>query len=472
MNLNELTISKAHAGLKAGDFSAEELTRACLDRIKKRNKDLNAFIEVDEEGALQAARNVEIKTPLSGIPMGIKDIYCVKGWECTAASKILKGFKPPYDATAISKLRDSGTVLLGRTNMDEFACGASTEHSCFGPTKNPHDLARVPGGSSGGSAASVADDMCLGAMGTDTGGSVRQPASLCGCVGLKVTYGRTSRFGVMAMASSWDTISPFAKTTEDAALILQEIAGKDPKDSTTPDKSVPNYTEALTGDVRGLKIGVPKEYFGEGVEEETASKVMEAVRALEKAGAILKEVSLPNMKYAIALYYIAMPAELSANLARYDGIRFGRKPSDTGEDLMDYYRNARTEGFGEEIKRRIMIGTYVLSAGYYDAYYKKAQQVRTLVIRDFDRVFEEVDVLCGPVSPYPAFKLGENLDDPLKMYMADLLTIPASAAGIPGLSVPCGKSSGGLPIGLQIMGRQFDEETVLQVGDAWEKIRG
>lgn len=471
--LNELTISEAHEGLKAKKFSSEEIVRDCLARIEKRNPELNAFIEVDEKGALEAARQVDKdgpKTPLSGIPFGLKDLYCVKGWETTSGSKILKGFKPPYDATAVSRLRDAGAVLLGRTNMDEFACGTSTEHSCYGVTKNPVDPEYVPGGSSGGSAVAITDDMCLGALGTDTGGSVRQPASLCGCVGLKVTYGRNSRFGVVAMASSWDTISPFGKTVKDAALTLQAIAGKDERDSTTPDVPVPDYSAALTGDVKGLKIGIPKEYFEEGVEEETASKVMAAVEELKKAGAEVKDVSLPSTKYAVALYYVVMPAELSANMARYDGIRFGLKPSEDGEDLIDYYKNVRAEGFGDEMKRRIMIGTYVLSAGYYDAYYKKAQQVRTKAIEDFDRVFEEVDVLCSPTSPYPAFKLGENLSDPLKMYMADALTIPASTAGIPALSVPCGTSKDGLPIGMQVMGKQFDEETVLRVGDAWERL--
>jgi len=469
MDLNQLTIWEAHEGLKAKKFSSEDLTNACIKRARERNPEVNAFVEITEDFALEQARLVDkdgAAGPLSGIPIGIKDLFSVKGYETTAGSKILKGYKPPFDATAVAKLREAGAVFLGRTNMDEFACGSSTEHSCYGNTKNPCDLERVPGGSSGGSAAAVADMMCIGAIGTDTGGSIRQPVSLCGSTGLKPTYGRVSRFGVIAMASSWDTVGPFGKDVKDLALMLQVIAGNDKRDSTTPERPVPDYMAALDKNVKGLKIGIPKEYFGEGVEDETRDMVMNAVRSLEKQGAILQEVSLPMTKYALAVYYVSMPAELSANLARYDGIRFGIKPSEDGSDLEEYYRNVRGEGFGDEIKRRIMIGTYVLSAGYYDAYYKKAQEVRTKIIDDFNRVFEEVDVLCGPVSPYPAFKFGENLADPLKMYMADVLTIPASTAGLPAASVPCGMSSGGLPIGFQVIGRQFDEENVLRVGDS------
>lgn len=468
MDLNQLTIWEAHEGLKAKKFSSEDLTNACIKRARERNPEVNAFVEITEDIALEQARRVDsdgISGPLAGIPIGIKDLFSVKGYEVTAGSKILKGYKPPFDATAVAKLREAGAVFLGRTNMDEFACGSSTEHSCYGNTKNPCDLERVPGGSSGGSAAAVADMMCIGAIGTDTGGSIRQPASLCGSTGLKPTYGRVSRFGVIAMASSWDTVGPFGKDVKDLALMLQVMAGNDKRDSTTPERPVPDYMAALDKNVKGLKIGIPKEYFGEGVEDETRDVVMNAARSLEKQGAVLKEVSLPTTKYALAVYYVSMPAELSANLARYDGIRFGIKPSEDGSDLEEYYRNVRGEGFGDEIKRRIMIGTYVLSAGYYDAYYKKAQEVRTKIIDDFNRVFEEVDVLCGPVSPYPAFKFGENLADPLKMYMADVLTIPASTAGLPAASVPCGMSSGGLPIGFQVIGRQFDEERVLKVGD-------
>lgn len=465
MNLNELTIREAHDGLKAGKFSSEELTKACLKRIAERNPDLNAFIEVTPEIALAQAKKADregVKGVLSGIPIGIKDIFCVKGMKTTAASKILDGFSSPYDATVVAKLRDAGAVFLGRTNMDEFACGASTEHSCYGVTKNPKDIECVPGGSSGGSAAAVSDNMCLAAIGTDTGGSIRQPASFCGCYGLKPTYGRVSRYGVLAMASSWDTIGPLAKSVEDIAIMLQVMAGCDPFDSTTPDVTVPDYTEIRN--MKDLKIGVPKEYFGKGVEDETKKIVMDAIKGFEKKGAVLKEVSLLMTKYAVAVYYISMPAELSANLARYDGVRFGLDIGDKGDNLNEYYEKVRGVGFGDEIKRRIMMGTYVLSAGYYDAYYKKAQKVRTLIVEDFDRVFEDVDVLCAPVSPFPAFKLGENLDDPLKMYMADALTIPASAAGLPALSVPCGASKSGLPIGLQVIGKQFEEGRILGVG--------
>ncbi|OGJ55312.1 glutaminyl-tRNA synthase (glutamine-hydrolyzing) subunit A, partial [Candidatus Peregrinibacteria bacterium RIFOXYB2_FULL_41_88] len=405
-----------------------------------------------------------IKGYLSGIPFGIKDIFCIKGHEATAGSRILKGFKAPYSATVIERLQSEGAIILGRTNMDEFACGSSTEHSCYGVTRNPHDLERVPGGSSGGSAAAVVDNMCLGALGTDTGGSIRQPASLSGCYGMKPTYGRVSRYGVIAMASSWDTIGPFARSVEDIAIIMQILAGHDSHDSTTPNKPVPDYLSALKGGVKGLKIGVPKEYFGEGVTSEVKTAVMGAIDGLKKKGAIVKEVSLPSTKYAVAIYYISMPAELSANLARYDGVRFGLGLDKAVKDLDEYYELVRGNGFGDEIKRRVIIGTYLLSAGYYDAYYKKAQQVRTLIIEDFNRVFKEVDVLCAPVAPTPAFKLGENLANPLAMYMADALTIPVSVAGLPAMSAPCGMSSGGLPIGLQIIGRQFDEDVVMRVG--------
>lgn len=469
MDLNQLTIWNAHQGLKEKKFSSEELTRACLKRIRDRNHDIFAFVEVFEEQAIAQAKVCDkegVKGYLSGIPFGIKDLFCAKGYESTACSRILKGFRSPYDATVIERLHKEGVVFIGRTNMDEFACGASTEHSCYGVTKNPHDLERVPGGSSGGSAAAVADNMCFGALGTDTGGSIRQPASLCGCYGFKPTYGRVSRYGVMAMASSWDTVGPFARSVKDIAVIMQSLAGKDLRDATMPDRPVPDYSACLTGDIKGLKIGVPKEYFGEGVTSEVKTVVMGAIDGLKKKGAKIKEISLPTTKYAIAVYYISMPAELSANLARYDGVRFGLGFDKAVKDLDAYYEEVRGAGFGPEIKRRIIIGTYLLSAGYYDAYYKKAQQVRTFIIEDFDRVFDEVDVLCAPVSPFPAFKLGENLENPLAMYMADALTIPASAAGLPALSVPCGLSKGGLPIGMQIIGRQFEEEVVMKAASA------
>jgi len=389
-DLNKLKIREAHEGLKAKKFSSSDLTKACFDEIKKRDKDINAYVSLDEEGALKSAAEIDAKIAkgedipmLAGIPAGIKDLINTRGVKTTCCSPFLKDFVPPYDATVIERLKKNGLVILGKTNLDEFACGASTEHSCFGVTKNPHDLTRVAGGSSGGSAAAVAADMAFYALGTDTGGSIRQPASLCGTFGMKVTYGRVSRSGVTAMASSWDTIGHFAKNTDDIASVLQVIAGRDVKDSTTPDIEVPDYSKFLNQDVKGLKIGLPKEYFGEGIEKETADTVKVAVAKLEKAGASVVEVSLPSTKYAIAVYYITMPAELSANLERFDGVRYGKKPEKYPDNLVDYYFAAREAGFGDEIKRRIMIGTYVLSAGYYDAYYKKAQRVRTVIIQDF-----------------------------------------------------------------------------------------
>jgi len=472
-DLNELTIKGAAEGLREKKFSSVELTEACLNVIEEK-KELNAFITVDKEGALNAALELDKKFEsgeelpvLAGIPAAVKDLFNTKGLRTTCASPILRDFVPPYDATVIEKLKNDGMVMLGKTNMDEFACGTSNESSCFGPVKNPHDLDRVPGGSSGGSAAAVAADMCIYSLGTDTGGSIRQPASLCGVYGMKVSYGRVSRSGVTAMASSWDTIGHFAKNVEDVAFILQAIAGKDVKDSTTPDLEVPDYSSFLNQGVKGMKIGLPKQYFGDGIEKETVDVVMESVKKLEEQGAEIIEIDLPLTKYALALYYILMPAELSANLERFDGIRYGKK-ADGVEDLVDFYYKARGAGFGDEIKRRIMIGTYVLSAGYYDAYYKKAQKVRTLVIDEFNKAFEKVDVLIGPVSPFPAFKIGELTNDPLAMYAADVLTIPSSAAGIPSLACPAGFSKDALPIGLQIMGPQFEEARCLRVGAALE----
>lgn len=476
MNLNELTLKEASQGLKSKKFSSKELTQACLDRIKNVDKDLNAFVTVNEKGALKMAENADSKlakgdaSVLAGVPVALKDIFNTSDMPATCGSRILKDFTAPYDGTMVRKMREKGAVFLGKTNMDEFACGSSTEHSCYGPTKNPWDLSRVPGGSSGGSAAAISADECIYSLGTDTGGSIRQPASLSSTCGLKVTYGRVSRFGITSMASSWDTVGPFGKTVEDIALILKEIAGCDPYDSTTPDKEVPNYPDLLTGDVKGLKIGVPKEYFTSGVEPEVEKAVMNAIKEFEKLGAKVSEVSLPTTKYAVATYYISMPAELSANLARFDGIRYGPAPSEAGDDLEDYYYNARAEGFSDEIKRRIMIGTYVLSAGYYDAYYKKAQKVRTKIIQDFENVFKNVDTVMAPVSPFPAFKIGEKKDDPLSMYMADVLTIPVSAAGVPALSIPCGFTSSNLPIGLQIIGPQFEEARILKTGDAYQRV--
>ncbi len=476
--LNKLSVAQAADGLKAKEFSSKEITEDCLSAIKSKNTDLNAFISFDEVGALKSAEEIDARRAkgeelpdLAGIPVGMKDLLNTKGVVTTCACPMLKEFVPPYDATVVTKLKENGMVMLGKTNLDEFACGASTEHSCFGVTKNPYDLERVAGGSSGGSAAAVSADMCIYAIGTDTGGSIRQPASLCGVYGMKVTYGRVSRSGVTAMASSWDTIGPFGKSVEDIAIVLKAIAGADKYDSTTPNVPVPNYKDFLGKDVKGLRIGLPKEYFGDGIEPETASVVKGQVELLKKAGCEVKEISLPMTKYAIAVYYITMPAELSANLERFDAIRYGNASEKEAKDLVDYYFKARGEGFGDEIKRRIMIGTYVLSAGYFDAYYKKAQRVRTLIIEDFKKAFDEVDVLIAPVSPFPAFKIGELVDNPLAMYMADALTIPASAAGLPSLACPAGMSAGGLPIGLQIIAPQFEEGRCLKVASALEGLK-
>lgn len=474
--LNELTISAASKGLKEKKFSSVDLLKDCLAAIEAKNGELNAFVTVDEKGAMETAEAVDKKIAagekisiLAGIPCGVKDLICTKGVRTTCCSPILKDFVPPYDATVIEKLKAQDMVMIGKTNLDEFACGGSSEHSCFGPTKNPFDLGRVAGGSSGGSAAAVTANMCMYTLGTDTGGSIRLPASFCGNYGMKVTYGRVSRSGVNAMASSWDTIGHFTKSTEDIATVLQAIAGKDRRDLTTPDVKVPDYNGFLGKDVKGMKIGLPKQYFGEGVQKEIKEAVMAKVAILEKAGAEVMEVDLPSTKYAVAVYYVSIPAELSANLERFDGIRYGKKPVSDPKDLMDFYCEARGEGFGDEIKRRIMIGTYVLSAGYYDAYYKKAQKVRTVIVNEFADAFKKVDVMIGPVSPIPPFKIGEFMDDPLAMYMADALTIPVNAAGVPALAVPAGKDKAGLPIGLQIIAPQFEEGRCIQVSDFLEK---
>jgi aspartyl-tRNA(Asn)/glutamyl-tRNA(Gln) amidotransferase subunit A len=476
--LHGLTLAEAAAGLKEKKFSSVELTEALLNRIKDLNPALNSYVTVTGDLALERAKKADGLlakggdfSPLLGVPAGLKDIFNTKGVRTTCCSNIIRDFVPPYNATVVDKLNDAGMVLLGKLNMDEFACGASNEHSCFGPAKNPWDKERVSGGSSGGPAAAVAADMAYYTLGTDTGGSIRQPASLCGVTGLKVTYGRVSRSGVTAMASSWDTVGPFGKCVRDVATVLQVIAGHDDRDSTTPPVPVPDYSKGLGESVKGLKIGVPKEYFGEGIDPEVGASVRAAIKDYEKLGAVIKEVSLPYTKYALAVYYIAMPAELSANLARFDGIRYGSRPKGKVENIVDHYFKVRSEGFGDEIKRRIMMGTYVLSAGYYDAYYKKAQKVRTLIIEDFKNVFKEVDVLAAPVSPFPAFRIGEKKDDPLAMYLADIFTIPVSCAGVPALSLPCGFTSGSkrLPIGLQLIGPQFSEDLLLKAGYAYEQ---
>jgi aspartyl-tRNA(Asn)/glutamyl-tRNA(Gln) amidotransferase subunit A len=475
--LNSLTLAEVSKGLKEKQFSSLEITADLFDRIKTVDPKINSYITLTEDSALAAAKEIDSKiaegkglSVIAGVPAGLKDIFNTKGVRTTCGSNIIKEFVPPYNASVVDKLLDAGLVMTGKLNMDEFACGSSTEHSCFGVTRNPWDLERVSGGSSGGSAAAVAADLSFYTLGTDTGGSIRQPASLCGVVGLKVTYGRVSRSGVTAMASSWDTVGPIAKTVEDAAMVLQIIAGHDDMDSTTPKVAVPDYKKNLGESIKGLKVGVPKEYFGEGIDPEVLRLVNAAIKDYEKLGAQIVEVSLPYTKYAVAVYYIAMPAELSANLARFDGIRFGTKPTENPKDIIDYYYKVRDEGFGDEIKRRIMIGTYVLSSGYYDAYYRKAQKMRTLIIQDFNNVFKEVDVLMAPVSPVPAFKVGEKVNDPLSMYLADVFTIPVSCAGVPAMSLPCGFTDAKLPVGLQIIGPQFSEDLLLKVGSAYEQV--
>ena len=474
-DFSKMKIGELAAGFRSKQFSCSEVAIDFLSVIKDKNDDINAFVTVTEDVALAQAKEADDRFAngkelgiLDGIPVGLKDIFNTKGVKTTCCSPFLKDFVPPYNATVVDRLYENGMVMLGKTNMDEFACGASTEYSYFGVTKNPFDLERVAGGSSGGSAAALVSGMCAYSLGTDTGGSIRQPASFCDVYGLKVTYGRVSRSGVTAMASSWDTVGTFGRCPQDLAHVMNVIAGRDTKDSTTPNIEVPDYTKFLSGDVKGLKVGLPIEYFAEGVEKETAAVVLSAAKKLEDMGAVVVQVSLPMTKYAVAVYYVTMPAELSANLERFDGIRFGKKPENF-KDLDDFYSQARGGGFGDEIKRRIMIGTYVLSAGYYDAYYKKAQKVRTLIIQDFENVFKNVDVLLAPVAPFPAFKIGEMANDPLAMYMADALTIPASAAGIPGLSIPFGKSSSGLPIGVQVLAPQFQEGLCLNVASALEK---
>ena len=479
IDLENLTISKIHEGYKSGEFTCEELTRAYLAQIAALNSEINAYITVDSEGAIETAKEIDAEIvrrlaageelrPLEGVPYGAKDLFNTRGLRTTFASNIAKNFVPPYDATSIKLLREAGAVLLGKQNCDQFGCGASTEHSAFGVTKNPYDLTRVAGGSSGGGSAAVAKGMSVFAMGTDTGGSLREPASFCNVVGLKVSYGRVSRFGVSAFASSFDSIGHMSLTVEDAARVLQVTAGQDKNDSTTPDKEVPDYLAALGEDVKGLKIGVPREFFEDGVDEETKVRVKEQIGKLKEMGAEVKEVSLPSMKYAMAVYYVLTPTELSANLGRFDNIRYGTRPKGEVKDLYDYYCSGRNEGFGEEVKRRIMIGTYVSSAGYVDAYYKKAQKVRTVIINDFNRLFEEVDVLIGPVTPRPAFKIGENSDDPVAMYMEDLLVSPASCAGLAAMSVPSGFNAEGLPIGTQIIAPQFREDLLFRVGSKIE----
>ncbi len=471
--LCRLGISDLAPLLARREVSPVEVTEAFLARIAARDPDLNTYITVDEEGALNQAREAEARLArgeggsLTGIPLALKDILATKGLRTTCASRILENYLPPFDATVCVRLRQAGAVFLGKVNLDEFAMGSSTENSAFGATHNPWRRDCIPGGSSGGSAAAVAADLCTASLGSDTGGSIRQPASHCGVVGLKPTYGRVSRYGLVAYASSLDQIGPLTKEVRDAALLLKSIAGHDPRDSTAVPEPVPDYPAFLGKDIKGLKIGVPQEYFGEGLDPEVEAAVRAALRTLAGLGAEVIEVSLPHTGYAVAAYYIIAMAEASSNLARYDGVKYGfRAP---GGNLLEMYAQTRTQGFGAEVRRRIMLGTYTLSAGYYEAYYRRASQVRTLIRRDFDQAFQTCAVLATPVAPTPAFRLGEKLDDPLTMYLSDIFTISANLAGIPGISVPAGFSADGLPIGLQLLGRPFGEGALLQVAYAFEQ---
>ncbi len=471
--LNKLTIAQAQLKLKNKEITSVDLVSACLDEIKKTDGNIKACITVLEKEALAEARLADEKiaqgewSDLLGIPYIAKDNILTKGAKTTASSKILENYIAPYDATVIKKLKESGAILIAKSNLDEFAHGASTENSAFGPTRNPHDETRVPGGSSGGSAAAVAAHMCIFALGTDTGGSVRCPASFCGVVGMKPTYGRASRFGLISMTSSTDVPGTIVKTSEDAAILQEIISGPDKNDLTTVDEKIDNYKEEIKKDIKGIKIGLPKEYFEEGMDSDVRKSLDDSIEKLKKQGAEFVEVSLPHTKYAVPVYYIITPSEISSNLARFDGIRYGLSDQ-SGKDLFDIYAHSRGRGFGPEVKRRIMLGTYALSAGYYDAYYLKAQKVRTLIKDELDEVLKKVDVLLTPTSPHVAFKIGEQSNDPLKMYLEDIYVTSASLSGLPAISIPCGMSEG-LPIGMQIIGSRFDEKTILRVAHNFEK---
>ena len=475
MDIKGLTIKKIHHDLVKKEYSSRELTSAFFEHIKKGDEKIGAFLSLAESMAMKQAEDVDKniadgKGPgiLGGVPMAIKDNILIEGLHCTAASKILKDYKAAYNATVINKLRSAGAVFLGKTNMDEFAMGSSTENSAFKVTHNPHDLERVPGGSSGGSAAAVASEMAVAALGSDTGGSIRQPAALCGTVGLKPTYGAVSRYGVMAMASSLDQIGPFTKTVEDAALLLKELSGRDIMDSTSASvKYGDELLDPKIEDVKKLTVGIPEEYFIEGLDKNVAGKINEVVKDLEGLGIKTKKISLPHTKYALSCYYIIMPAEVSSNLARFDGIRYGTR--EKADNLIELYKKNREMGFGAESKRRILLGTFVLSSGYYDAYYAKAQKARALIRKDFDEAFKEVDVILTPVTPTSAFKIGEKTDDPLAMYLSDIFTIPVNLAGVPAVSIPV-KNNSGLPIGFQLIGKHFKEADILGIGQFYERL--
>jgi aspartyl-tRNA(Asn)/glutamyl-tRNA(Gln) amidotransferase subunit A len=474
MILKQTCITEVRTAVQHAKPSATQLAELCFKEIEAQNPTIHAYLAVSPERALRAAAAIDQLVaqgsplpPLAGVPIGVKDVLVMKGSPATAGSRILEGYRPPYDATVVKRLEAAGAVLVGKLNCDEFAMGSSNENSGYGPVRNPVALDRVPGGSSGGSAAAVAAGMAVATLGTDTGGSIRQPASFCGVVGLLPTYGRVSRYGLIAFASSLDRVGPITRSVRDAAIMLGVIAGHDPLDATSAKLPVPDYVQTLEQPVKGLRVGVPAEYFGEGLDGEVRAAVESAIERLREVGCMIQPVSLPHTRYAIPTYYLIATAEASANLARFDGVRYGFRAKDANA-LTAMYRESREIGFGPEVKRRILLGTYALSAGYYDAYYKKAQQVRTLLTRDFLAAFEQVDVLLTPTAPTPAFKLGEKTDDPLSMYLADIYTVTASLAGICGISVPCGQSSRGLPIGAQILGKHFDEATVLRAAQAVE----
>ena len=476
MSLHKLSLCELQKKFTAGEVTATEILRAYFLRIGQVEPKVKAYVSQTKEAALAQAGALDERLkgwrktkPMTGMPLAIKDNLCTEGVRTTCSSRMLQQFIPPYDATVIAKLRDQDYILLGKANLDEFAMGSSTEHSAFGPSRNPWNLQHVPGGSSGGAAAAVAADECVAALGSDTGGSIRQPAAFCGVVGLKPTYGRVSRYGLVAFASSLDQVGPITKDVPDAALLLGAIAGHDPLDSTSADLPVPDYMKALKKkDLKKLNVGVPVEYFADGLDPEVESSVRAAIDELKSLGGTIKEIHLPRTDAAVAVYYVIATAEASSNLARYDGVKFGLRAKET-KDLLDLYMKTRQEGFGPEVKRRIMLGTYALSAGYYDAYYGKAQAVRTLICEDFRAAFKDVDLIVTPVTPTPAFKLGEKSEDPLQMYLSDIYTISVNLAGLPAIAVPCGFSKTGLPIGVQLIGRPFEEETLLRAAHAYEQ---
>ncbi len=476
MSLNELCISEAGKGLAEGNFSSVELTKSCLKKIKETDDTLNAFVSIDEESALKQANEADEKRkkdgtecdPLCGIPLSIKDLICIKGSTTTCGSRILKNYRPPYNATVIERLEERGAVFIGKTAMDEFAMGSTSETCFYGVPGNPYNKDYVAGGSSGGSAVSVAATQCLGSLGSDTGGSIRQPASLCGVTGLKPTYGCVSRFGLVAFASSLDQIGPICRSVEDTALLMNGIAGYDPYDSTSVRRDKLDYCSFLEKGVEGLRIGIPAEYFGEGLDSEVEKTVRHSIEILQDNGAELVDISLPRTEYCVAVYYLIAPAEASSNLARYDGVAYGHRDDNT-KSLLEMYKETRSTGFGDEVKRRILIGTYALSSGYYEAYYKKASQVRKLILDDFKKAYEKCDLLISPVTPTPAWKKGDRNKDPLSLYLSDILTLSANLAGIPGMSVPGGFSDEGLPIGVQLQGPHFKEGVLLQAARVIEK---